>query len=104
MNEQAPPASVAAVTNSAATSPALPDVIEVAGGMTRLSAGTWSAASPAPVDAGRRHSGPMPKDAVQLKTGGWADLSTVILCIAGDDCSHRSDQGKAQLMALHQAR
>jgi len=79
VNQQPPSAPLAPVTNSAATSPALPDVIEASAGMARPSAGTGYKASQTPVELAGRQSDPKPKDAVELKTGGWADLSTATL-------------------------
>jgi hypothetical protein len=71
-------ASPAVESNSSEAYTALPEVIEAGEGSARPPAGTWFKASDqAPVlDTSDRRSGPGPKNAVQLYTGGWVDLST----------------------------
>lgn len=65
-------------SNSSEAATAVPEVIEAGEGSARPPAGTWfKASSHAPVlDTSDRRSEPAPKNAVQLYTGGWVDLST----------------------------
>jgi hypothetical protein len=71
-------ASPVAALNSSEAYTAVPEVIEASEGSGRPSAGTWyktSGQTPV-VETADRRSGPAPKNAVALYTGGWADLST----------------------------
>jgi hypothetical protein len=71
-------ASSVATSNLSEAYTAVPELIEAGEGSARPSAGTWYKTSgQAPVvETADRGSGRAPKNAVQLYTGGWADLST----------------------------
>jgi hypothetical protein len=80
VNPDAASGSASSVVASNLSEPytAVPEVIEAGEGSGRPSAGTWYKTSgQAPVmETADGRSGPAPKNAVQLYTGGWADLST----------------------------